>query len=60
VPPHAAAYIGDQLEVDALAATAAGLRGIWLNRTGDPCPRGVETVNNLTDLPSLLEEPRLI
>jgi putative hydrolase of the HAD superfamily len=60
VPPHAAVYIGDQLEVDALAATAAGLRGIWLNRTGDAVPPGVESVDNLTDLPSLLQELRLI
>ncbi len=55
VPARAAVYIGDQLKVDALAATAAGLRGIWLNRTGDGVPPGVEAVNNLTDLPSLLE-----
>jgi putative hydrolase of the HAD superfamily len=60
VPPHAAIYIGDRLEVDALAATAAGLRGIWLNRTGGAVPPGVEAVGNLTDLPSLLEDLRLI
>jgi hypothetical protein len=36
------------------------LRGIWLNRTGDAVPPGVEAVDNLTDLPSLLEELRLI
>ena len=60
VPAHAAVYVGDQLEVDALAATAAGLRGIWLNRNGGAVPPGVEAVGNLTDLPSLLEELRLI
>ena len=60
VPPHAAVYIGDQLEVDALAATAAGLRGIWLNRTGDTVPSGIEAIANLTDLPSLLEDLQLI
>ena len=60
VPSRAAVYIGDQFEVDALAATAAGLRGIWLNRTGDTVPPGVEAVDNLTDLPSLSEELRLI
>ena len=60
VPPHAVVYIGDRLEVDALAATAAGLRGIWLNRTDDAVPPGVEAIDNLTDLPSLLEELRLI
>jgi putative hydrolase of the HAD superfamily len=31
-PPNAVAYVGDNLEVDARAATAAGLRGIWLDR----------------------------
>lgn len=56
VPARAAVYIGDQLDVDALAATAAGLRGIWLNRTGDAVPPGVEAVGSLTDLPSLLRD----
>ena len=60
VPARAAVYIGDRLEDDALAATAAGLHGIWLNRAGDAVPPGVEAVDNLTDLPSLLEELRLI
>ena len=60
VPARAAVYIGDRLEVDALAATTAGVRGIWLNRTGDAVPPGVEAVDNLTDLPSLLKKLRLI
>ncbi len=60
VPPHAAVYIGDRLEVDALAATAAGSRGIWLNRTGGVVPPGVEAVDNLNDLPGLLKELTLI
>jgi putative hydrolase of the HAD superfamily len=60
VPVRAAVYIGDRLEDDALAATAAGLRGIWLNRAGDAVPPGVEAVDTLTDLPSMLEELRLI
>lgn len=60
MPPQAAVYIGDRLEVEALAATAAGLRGIWLNRKGDVVPPRVQAVDNLTDLPGLLEELRLI
>ena len=60
VPIRAAVYVGDQLEADALGATAAGLRGIWLNRTGKTVPSGVEAIDNLTDLPSLLQELRLI
>ena len=60
VPARAAVYVGDQLEVDALAATAVGLRGIWLNRNGGAVPSGVEAIDSLTDLPSLLEDLRLI
>jgi len=44
VPTRAAVYVGDQLEADALAATAAGLRGIWLNRTGETVPSGGEAI----------------
>jgi putative hydrolase of the HAD superfamily len=54
VPPRGIVYVGDQLEVDARAATAAGLRGIWLNRVGGNVPRVVESINSLADLPSLL------
>jgi putative hydrolase of the HAD superfamily len=32
VSPAAAAYVGDQYELDACAARAAGLEGIWLDR----------------------------
>jgi putative hydrolase of the HAD superfamily len=60
VPARAGVYIGDQLEVDALAATAAGLRGIWLNRRDETVPSGVEALENLTDLPSMLEDLQLI
>jgi putative hydrolase of the HAD superfamily len=54
VPPHATVYVGDQLDVDARAATAAGLRGIWLNRKGGEVPAGVEAIEALADLPGLL------
>lgn len=54
VPPTAVVYVGDQLEVDAVAATAAGLRGIWLNRRGLAVPPGVEAIAGLARLPSLL------
>lgn len=60
VPPHAAVYVGDRLEVDALAATAAGLRGVWLNRMGSEAPPGVEAIRDLAALPSLLGRPILI
>jgi putative hydrolase of the HAD superfamily len=54
VPAHATVYVGDRLEVDAVAATAAGLRGIWLNRKGAAVPTGVEAIDDLTQLPSLI------
>ncbi len=34
VAPAAAAYVGDRLHTDAIGAANAGLRGIWLNRSG--------------------------
>jgi len=54
VRPEQAAYVGDRLEVDALAAGAAGLRGIWLDRGGGHRPAGVEAVSGLARLPGLL------
>ncbi|GAA2524907.1 HAD family hydrolase [Rarobacter incanus] len=32
--PGRCAYIGDELDIDARAATQAGLRGVWLDRPG--------------------------
>lgn len=58
VPPHAAVYVGDRLEVDAVAAAAAGLRGIWLNRKGGAVPPGVEAIDDLAELPGLLVHGR--
>jgi putative hydrolase of the HAD superfamily len=41
-------YVGDNLQTDALAASAAGLRGVWLNRGGLPGP--VDGPPMVTDL----------
>jgi putative hydrolase of the HAD superfamily len=49
VDPGRACYIGDHLEKDARGAMAAGLRGVWLNRSGAPSEAGVEEVRLLTD-----------
>lgn len=49
VDPGRACYIGDHLEKDARGATAAGLRGVWLNRQGAPSVAGVEEIRLLTD-----------
>ncbi len=32
--PARTVYVGDELEVDALGARSAGLRGVWLDRPG--------------------------
>ncbi|OIQ75936.1 phosphoglycolate phosphatase [mine drainage metagenome] len=36
-------YVGDDPHWDALAATAAGLRGVWLNREDRVGPEGIHT-----------------
>ena len=49
-------YIGDQIENDALAARAAGWRGVWLDRSGMlVAPDGVERITSLLDVPFLLK-----
>ena len=42
-PPHEVVYVGDDPQWDALAATKAGLRGVWLNREGQDGPDGIGT-----------------
>jgi putative hydrolase of the HAD superfamily len=53
--PSRVAYVGDRLTTDAAAATAAGLYGIWLNRTADPTPTHLPTIHTLADLHPLDE-----
>ncbi|MDF2808213.1 MAG: haloacid dehalogenase, partial [Cellulosimicrobium sp.] len=64
--PARTAYVGDELDVDARAARAAGLVGVWLDRPGTrrggPHPEdpesarasGVHVVHALADLPTTL------
>ncbi|WP_106401152.1 HAD family hydrolase [Actinocorallia populi] len=56
LPPAEVAYVGDRLDLDALGAEAAGLHGIWLDRTGPPTtpPPGVHRITTLARLPALL------
>ncbi len=55
LPPAAVVYVGDRLDVDAQAAAAAGLHGVWLDRTGGgPAPADVPSITTLTALPELL------
>ena len=55
--PSEVAYVGDDPDTDAIAASKAGLHGIWLNREGVRTPTGVEiqidTLASLTTLPIL-------
>ena len=52
VPPGDVVYVGDRVDVDARAATRAGMHGIWLDRIGDgPTPTDVPTIRSLTELP---------
>lgn len=56
IHPSQAVYVGDRLDNDAIAARAAGLRGIWLNRLGAPKtrPENVETIYSLDELADAL------
>jgi putative hydrolase of the HAD superfamily len=55
VAPATVVYVGDRLDVDARAASAAGMRGIWLNRTrSDAAAPDVTTIRSLSELPALL------
>jgi putative hydrolase of the HAD superfamily len=48
--PDECVYVGDDLDVDARGSVRAGMRGIWLNRNGKPCPDGVEMITTLREL----------
>jgi putative hydrolase of the HAD superfamily len=57
IEPARTAYVGDNLEVDALGASAAGLQGIWLDRlgtTGSTAPPGVVGITSLAGLTAAL------
>jgi putative hydrolase of the HAD superfamily len=60
--PGRTAYVGDELDVDAQGARAAGLVGIWLDRRTQPAPGagrphsdGLLVAHSLLDLPELLD-----
>lgn len=61
--PARTAYVGDELDIDAAAAAAAGLVGIWLDRPGgrrvdvlehEVAAAGVPVITTLAELPALL------
>jgi len=56
LPPSQVAYVGDRHDVDAAGAEAAGLTGIWLDRTGRPATgtTAAGSVHRITTLAELL------
>ena len=51
-------YVGDQLDLDARAANAAGLSGLWLDRTGHGSDEpDVRMIRTLDELPPWLAGP---
>jgi putative hydrolase of the HAD superfamily len=55
VPPARTAYVGDELDIDARAATEAGLVGVWLDRHGTgERPADVPVITDLLQLPAVL------
>ncbi len=56
-PPHEVLYVGDDPHWDAIAATSAGLQGVWLNRDGRDGPDGIGTeVRTLNSLVPAIHE----
>ncbi|WP_366145950.1 MULTISPECIES: HAD family hydrolase [unclassified Nostoc] len=50
-------YIGDNLKLDAMAATKAGMLGVWLDRTQRTSELDFydgDKINNLSQIPALL------
>ncbi|MEU8888842.1 HAD family hydrolase [Streptomyces sp. NPDC048442] len=54
LPPHQVAYIGDHPDIDAQGAVAAGLTGIWLDRSGEGGRPDLVSVSGLDQVPELL------
>ncbi|GEL95483.1 HAD family hydrolase [Cellulomonas composti] len=59
--PARTAYVGDEADIDALAARDAGLVGVWLDRPGArrvvvdvDAVRGVHVISSLDELPAAL------
>ncbi|MGW7418414.1 HAD family hydrolase [Streptomyces sp. NPDC054863] len=54
LPPQEVAYIGDEPDIDARGAVAAGLSGIWLDRSGEGGRPDLVSVSGLDQVPELL------
>ncbi|MFF3320969.1 HAD family hydrolase [Streptomyces sp. NPDC002889] len=54
LPPEEVAYVGDQPDIDAGGAVAAGLVGVWLDRGGLGGRPELSRITGLDQLPALL------
>ncbi|MER5281209.1 HAD family hydrolase [Streptomyces sp. NPDC002809] len=54
LPPEEVAYVGDEPDIDARGAVAAGLTGIWLDRRGRGGRPELVRITALDQLPGLL------
>ncbi|WP_406145717.1 HAD family hydrolase [Streptomyces sp. NBC_01012] len=54
IAPHEVAYVGNEPDIDAAGAVAAGLTGIWLDRTGQGGRPELVRIMGLDELPGLL------
>ncbi|MDL4819281.1 HAD family hydrolase [Actinomadura opuntiae] len=54
--PGDVVYVGDRLDIDARGAASAGLAGVWLDRSSEPVPGGLDVprITTLDELPALL------
>lgn len=55
--PHEAVHVGDSLENDVAGANAAGMRSVWLNRSGSKNKSGIipdYEVSSLCELPRIV------
>jgi FMN hydrolase / 5-amino-6-(5-phospho-D-ribitylamino)uracil phosphatase len=55
--PHRIVHVGDSPDHDVVGAQAAGLRAVWLNRTGRPRPDGLRPD---AEIRTLRELPRVV
>lgn len=53
--PHDVLSVGDNLRTDALAATAAGLAGVWLNRLQQPAAEPAHSIGSLAEVSHIVD-----
>lgn len=51
-------HIGDSLPGDVACAGAAGIRAVWLNRSGNPVPEGVASIGSFDELERCIADDR--